>query len=127
MLDYNKIMRKFLKFNDFSNLELPEEKLNHFDRFRVRLNSPFKLRAPTPPRSRESSPKASIEFNKHQHRYSSLEPPNLFVLKVPFASVNCINQSQYLQKSGKKQKKNQKFRNNRKKHNRRSGSLEFFY
>ena len=122
-------MKRFFKIHNGSlnTEETPEEYIQNFDKYRIRHNSPFKLRAPTPPRSKESSPRP---HTKTQYlRHSSLDNTDVFVLKVPFSSVNFMNQSKKVQNSHTQNpKKHQKPRKNfQKKGHRRSGSVDGFY
>ena len=99
-----------------------EECMQSFDIHRARFHSPFKLRPPTPPRSREASPKARGPKNKYT-RHSSVELNDIFVLKIPFTGVSYVNQM--TSSVGiSKLKKNCKFKSCLNKKHRRSGSLE---
>ena len=122
-------MKKFLKFQEnFSAIEekISEEQFQNFDKYRLRYNSPFKPRGPTPPNSREASPKAFSHTRYLHQRHSSVDSGNVFVLKIPFASASFINQSRNLQINHhiQKQKKYKGRKNNTSKRHRRSGSLE---
>ena len=121
-------MKRFYKIHEgYSNYEenLPEEHMQNFDKYRIRFNSPFKLRAPTPPRSREISPK-NPHLKTQYFRHSSVDSADVFVLKVPFSSVNFVNPPRTFQNSlPQKTKKYPKGRKNcNYKRHRRSGSVD---
>lgn len=90
-----------------------------FDMLRGRFLSPFKPRAPTPPKSKEASPK---HVPRHiQYRTSSVDSAGVFVLRVPFDSVNYVNKQTAL---GMQKKRAKRFYLHRR---RTSGSLEKYY
>ena len=122
-------MKKFFKLQEYFSYEdgyISQEQLQNFDKYRLRYNSPLKPRGPTPPKSRESSPKVLTQPRSITLRHSSVGSNNIFVLKVPFSGVNFINQSKTLQNnnSNQKQTKRKRRKNNTCKRNRRSESLE---
>ncbi|OMJ95325.1 hypothetical protein SteCoe_1387 [Stentor coeruleus] len=122
-------MKKFYRSQDgcLTTESVAEEVAKNFDRFRVKYNTPFKPRAPTPPRGRNSLPREIIQLSTLQSRYSSVDSTNIFVLKVPFGSVSYLNQIPQLQrfnitkyKGQRKSRMNFAYRRHR-----RSESLEF--
>lgn len=121
-------MKKFLRYQDgYTNFDpITTEGPATFDIFRGRHLSPFTPRAPTPPKSKEASPKASYQFTTWRHRQPSLDSADVFVLKIPFSSVNYINNMSQLQ--GSKGGKHKKHPRNRKSHannrHRRSVSMD---
>lgn len=115
-------MKKFLRYNDghISADHLADESMSNLDKFRIRYITPFKPRAPTPPKSKESSPKAISQLTSWRLRQSSVDFADVFVLKVPFSSVTYINQMRQIQtfsmnmhKKQPKTKKNHRYRKHR--------------
>lgn len=100
-------------------LEDPFDEFVSFDMLRGRFLSPFKPRAPTPPKSKEPSPKHAPRHI--QYRTSSVDSGGVFVLRVPFDSVSYVNQQTAL---GMRKKRVRKFYLHRR---RNSGSLEKCY
>lgn len=92
-------MKKFYRCQDgyLTTETVAEEVVKNFDRFRVKYNTPFKPRAPTPPKSKNSLPRETSQFSTSRYRHSSVDSTDLFVLKVPFSSVNYLNQMVQLQ------------------------------
>ncbi|OMJ80086.1 hypothetical protein SteCoe_19733 [Stentor coeruleus] len=106
-------MKKFLRYQDgYTNFDpITNEVPAMFDTFRGRYLSLFTPRAPTPPKSKEGSPKASCQFTTWRYRQPSLDSADVFVLKIPFSSVNYINNMSQLQNlKGAKHKKHIKGR-----------------
>ncbi|OMJ83320.1 hypothetical protein SteCoe_15783 [Stentor coeruleus] len=92
-------MKKFYRSQDgyLTTESVSEEMVKNFDRFRVKYNTPFKPRAPTPPRGRNSLPRELSQLSTCRYRHSSVDSAGVFVLKVPFSSVNYLNQMAQLQ------------------------------
>ena len=116
-------MKKYFKFCEIPSEEAQNpEFLNSFEKYRFRYHSPFKPRGPTPPRSKESSPKLSSQPKTFHFRHSSVDSGDVFVLKVPFSSVNSVNltgvSAQKRKSRGRKEACSRRHR--------RTGSLEIF-
>ncbi|OMJ67046.1 hypothetical protein SteCoe_35899 [Stentor coeruleus] len=119
-------MRKILRYHDWNINTLSDESMNSLDKFRIKYITPFKPRAPTPPKSKELSTKEVSQQIPWKLRQSSVNSADIIVLKVPFSSVTYINKMRQIQTfSMNMHKKQLKVRkNNRYKKHRRSESLK---
>ena len=87
-------MKKFVRLNqncstlDISTLNI----VNKFQRFKIRYKSPFKPRAPTPPKLIKNYSKS---FNKTSldSKSPSLDSSEVYVLQIPFDSNRLVNQT----------------------------------
>lgn len=117
-------MKKFIKLpNSYYDPEkTPDELFPSFEKFKLRYKSPFKPRRPTPPRSKETSPKITMKTSQRQ---LSLDSNALFIVKIPFPSLGSVTQtSKFSVQRPTKAFKHRITISSRKK--RRSGSLNSF-
>lgn len=98
------------------------EDFTPMDMYRGRFISPFKPRAPTPPRSKEGSPK-SINIHQYMKNRTSSVDSGVFVLRVPFDSVDYINKQTLTENRCRRKLKFRRCQVNRN----RNSSLERFY
>jgi hypothetical protein len=98
------------------------DELSSFDVYRERFISPFKPRAPTPPKSKEGSPK-NVNIHQYLKNRTSSVDFGVFVLKVPFDSVDLINKQTLNESRCRKKLRFRRCSVNRY----RNSSLERFY